>query len=325
MKRRTLIAVSVATALGALTLAPAALAQAYPVKPVRVIVPYPAGGIVDLMTRAVTDRLSGKLGQPVVVEAKPGASTSIGTDTVAKADPDGYTLLMATLAFAVAPQITKVPWDPVKDFTGVAHMGVVANIVAVHPSLGVKDLKGLVALAKAKNGQLNYMNPGNGSSPHVSAELFQQVHDVRLTSINYKGVPTSIPDFLRGAVPFGFFPYSTIVAHVRSGKAVAIAIASPVRHKQFPDLPTMSEQGFKSSQVNSWYAFAAPKNTPAAIVDRLNKDINDILNDPETVTAVDRIGGTIVAGWTPQQTTQMFADEGKRWAGVIEKAGIKAQ
>lgn len=309
----------------ALTLPCLAFAQAYPSKPVRVIVPYPAGGIVDLMARAVCEGLGAKLGQSVIIEPRPGADASIGTDAVAKAEPDGHTLLVATLVLGVNPNLAKVPWHPVNDFEGVAHIGVVANIAAVHPSLGVKDIQSFLGLARSRPGQINYMNPGNGSSPHVSAELLQQVNGIQLTSINYKGVPPAIPDFLAGTVPFGFFPFATIASHLRSGKAQAIGIASPVRHKQFPDIPTMAEQGFETSQVNSWYAIAAPKKTPRAVIDRLNREINQLLTEEETIARVDKIGGTVIGGWTPQQTTKMFAEEFARWGEVARKAGLAAK
>ena len=302
-----------------------AFAQAYPSKPVRIVVPYPAGGIVDLMARAVTDGLGARLGQPVLVEAKPGADGSIGTEAVARADPDGHTLLLATLALTVNPHLNKVPWHPVNDFEGVAHVGVVANIAAVTPSLGPKDLASLVALARAKPGQINYMNPGNGSSQHVSAELLQQVNNIKLTPIPYKGVPPAIPDFLAGTVPFGYFPFAVIAPHIRSGKAQAIGIASPVRHKQFPDLPTLAEQGFESSQVNSFYAFVVPKKTPRAVIERLNKEINAVLAGEEAIAKVDKFGGTVIAGWTPQQTSKLIADEYSRWAEVVRKAGLEAK
>ena len=302
-----------------------ALGQAYPSKPVRIIVPYPAGGIVDLMARSLSDGLAARLGQPVIVESRPGADGSIGTDAVAKADADGHTLLMATLAVAVNPHLSKVPWHPVNDFEGVAHVGVVANIAAATPSLGVKDMKSFIAYAKSRPGQVNYVNPGNGSSPHVSTELLQQVNDIKLTSINYKGIPPAIPDFLNGTVPFGFFPFATIAPHIRAGKANAIGIASPARHKQFPDIPTLGEQGFERSQVNSWYAIAVPKKTPRAVIERLNADLNAVLAQEDTIGRVDRIGGSVIAGWSAEQTSKMIADEYARWAEVIAKAGLSAK
>ena len=312
--------------LGLVLLLPClALAQAYPSKPVRIIQPYPAGGIVDLMARSMSDALASKLGQPVIVEPRPGADASIGTEAVAKSEPDGHTLLLATLALAVNPHLNKVPWHPVEDFEGVAHVGVVANVAAVSPSLGVKDMKGFVALAKAKPGQINYVNPGNGSSPHVSTELLQQINEIKLTSINYKGIPPAIPDFLSGTVQFGFFTLPTIGPHLRSGKAQALGIALPVRNKQFPEIPTLTEQGFLSSQVNSWYAIVVPKKTPRAVIERLNKDLNTVLGEEDTIGRIEKLGGTVIAGWTPQQTTKMIADEFARWADVTQKAGLSAK
>jgi tripartite-type tricarboxylate transporter receptor subunit TctC len=302
-----------------------ALAQAYPTKQVRIIQPYPAGGIVDLMARSMSDALASKLGQSVIVEPRPGADASIGTEAVARSEPDGHTLLLATIALAVNPHLNKVPWHPLDDFEGVAHVGVVANVAAVTPSLGVKDMKGFVALAKAKPGQINYVNPGNGSSPHLSTELLQQINEIKLTSINYKGIPPAIPDFLSGTVQFGYFTLPTIGPHLRSGKAQALGIALPVRNKQFPEIPTLTEQGFLSSQVNSWYAIVVPKKTPRAVIERLNKDLNAVLAEEDTIGRIEKLGGTVIAGWTPQQTTKMIADEFARWAEVTRKAGIAAK
>jgi tripartite-type tricarboxylate transporter receptor subunit TctC len=302
-----------------------AFAQAWPTKTVRIIQPYPAGGIVDLMARSMTEGLASKLGQPVLVEPRPGADASIGTEAVARSEPDGHTLLLATIALAVNPHLSKVPWHPVDDFEGVAHVGVVANVAAVTPSLGIKDMKGFVALAKAKPGQINYVNPGNGSSPHLSTELLQQINEIKLTSINYKGIPPAIPDFLSGTVQFGFFTLPTIGPHLRSGKAQAIGIALPERNKQFPEIPTLTEQGFLSSQVNSWYAIVVPKKTPRAVIERLNKDLNAVLGEEDTIGRIEKLGGTVIAGWTPQQTTKMIADEFARWADVAKKAGLTAR
>lgn len=309
----------------AMSLSPNARAQGFPSKPLRIIVPYPAGGIVDLMARSVSDGLATRLGQPVIVEARPGANASIGTEVVARSDPDGHTLLMGTLALAVNPHLSQVPWHPVDDFIGVAHVGIVANIAAVPASLGVTDLKSFIALARSRPGEINYVNPGNGSSPHVSTELLQQLNGIRLTSVPYKGVPPAIADFLAGAVPFGFFTVPTVVAHVRSGKARAIAIASPLRHKDLPDVPTMIEQGFESSQVNSWYAFTVPKKTPRAAVERLSAELNAVLATEEAVARVEKVGGTVVAGWSVERTTKMIADEYLRWGEVTRKAGIAAK
>ena len=222
------------------------------------------------MARAVGDGLGTKLGQPVIVEPKLGADASIGTDAVGKAEPDGHAVLMATIALAVNPNLSKVPLHPVNDFEGVVHIGFVANVAAVSPSLGVWDLKSFIELARAKPGQINYVNPGNGPSPHVSAELLQIVNGIKFSWINYKGMPPAIPDFLTGTVPFGLFPFGTIAGQTCSGKAQATGIASPVRHKHFPEIPTMAEQGYAGSQMNSWCALAALKKAPRAAIERLS-------------------------------------------------------
>lgn len=320
MQRRTLI-LSAAGALGAF--ASAANAQGFPRKPLRIIVPFPPGGSNDLFARAISDKLATRLGQPVVVETKPGASGSIGTDLVAKSEPDGHTLLLASSATAVAPALMKTPWDPTKDLVGVAYLGVTPNIVAVHPSLGVNNLRELVALAKARNGELNYVNPGNGTSPHLGAEVFQHVNHIKLTAIAYKGAPPSVPDFVAGRVLVGFYPFGVIVGMVRSGRARAIAIAGQTRSRQLPDVPTMSEQGFESSQVDAWFALMAPAGTPASVLQRINTETTAVLADPTTVAALENIGGGDVPPWSVQQTNDMIVRDVRRWAEFIPKAGIK--
>ncbi len=324
MKRRTLLASSVAGLLSAFVSRPA-LSQAFPRRPVRIVVPFPAGGSNDLIARAVSERLAIRLGQPVVIESRPGASGSIGTDYVAKSEPDGHTLLLGSLSTAVAPALMKTPWDPVRDFVPVGYLGVTPNIVAVHPSLEVSDLKGLVALARQKPGQINYVNPGNGTSPHLGAEVFQFVNQVKFSPVSYKGAPPSVTDFLAGTVPVGFYPFGVIVGMVRAGRARAIALASPARTRQLPDLATMTEQGFESSLVNSWFAIMAPAATPLPVVERLHAEINAVLADPATVTAMEAFGGAAVPARTRQQTADMIARDVKRWADFIPKAGIKVE
>lgn len=324
MKRRTLMASSMAGAVAAFVAGPA-LPQSFPRRPVRIVVPFPAGGSNDLVARAVSDRLAARLGQPVVIESRPGASGSIGTDYVAKSEPDGHTLLLGSLPTAVAPALMKTPWDPVKDFAAVGYLGVTPNIVAVHPSLEVTDLKGLVALARQKPGQINYVNPGNGTSPHLGAEVFQFVNQVKFTPVSYKGAPPSVTDFVAGQVPLGFYPFGVIVGMVRSGRARAIALASPARSRQLPDVPTMTEQGFESSLVNSWFAIMAPAATPQPVLERLHADLTAVLADPATVTAMEVFGGGAVPAWTRQQTDDMVARDVRRWAEFVPRAGIKGE
>ncbi len=323
MKRRVFVHAA-AGAVAALA-SGAPLAQSFPTKPIRIVVPFPAGGSNDLIARAISDRLGARLGQAVVIESRPGASGSIGTDLVAKAEPDGHTLLLASLPTAVAPALMKTPWDPVKDLVGVAYLGVTPNIVAVHPSLGVNNLRELVALAKARNGQLNYVNSGNGTSPHLGAEVFQFLNGVKLTPVNYKGAPPSVTDFVAGSVPVGFYPFGVIIGMVRAGRAKAIAIAGPVRTRQLPDVPTMAEQGFESSLVNSWFALMAPAGTPQAVIQRLNAETVAVLAEPAVVTAMENLGGAAVPAWTAQQTADMIVKDVRRWAELVPKAGIRGE
>ena len=242
-------------------LAAPAFSQAPGSKPLRIVVPYPVGGIVDLMARTVSDGLSQKLGIPVIVDARPGANSAIGTEAVARSDPDGRTLLMATFAFAVTPHLQKVSFDPLADFVGVAYMGEAVSVATVHPSVGVKDVKSFIQLAAAKPGEINFMVPGTGSSFTFSAILLQHVNNIKLTAINYKGVPQAVPDLLANRLQFGFFPPPLVTQFIAEGKLQAIGVTAPNRLRQLPAVATLTEQGFKTSQVNSWYAFAAPAKT----------------------------------------------------------------
>jgi tripartite-type tricarboxylate transporter receptor subunit TctC len=260
-----------------------------------------------------------------VIESKPGASGSIGTDLVSKSEPDGHTLLLASLPTAVTPALMSTPWDPVKDLVGVAYLGVTPNIVVVHPSLGVNNLRELVALAKSRSGELNYVNSGNGTSPNLGAEVFQYVNGIKLTPVNYKGAPPSVPDFVAGLVQVGFYPYGVIIGMVRSGRAKAIAVASPVRLRDLPEVSTMSEQGFEGSLVNSWFALMAPARTPQAVIQKLNAETIAVLADPAVVTAMENLGGTAVPAWTAQQTNSMIANDVRRWADLVPKARIKGE
>jgi tripartite-type tricarboxylate transporter receptor subunit TctC len=300
-------------------------AQGFASRPLKIVVPYPAGGIVDLMARTVSDRLAAKLGMPVIVEAKPGGNTAIGTEAVARAEPDGRTLLLATSALVVTPHIQKVPWNPISDFVGVAYMGQVAAVAAVHPSITAKDIKSFIGIAKSKRDQINYVAPGTSSSFTLSVLLLEQVNDIKLMPIEYRGVPQAIPDLLAGRVQFGFFPAPLVAQFVVEGKLNALSVTGPARLKQLPDVPTMEEQGYDNSQVISWYSFAAPAKTPKAEIDRLNVALNEILEEPAVITKIEDIGGTVISGWTPAETTRLYADDFVRWGDIFRKAGIKPE
>ena len=215
-------------------------AQSFPTKPIRIIVPFPAGGIVDLMARTLSDKLAAGLGQPVLVEARPGANASLGTEAVAKADADGHTLILATLSHVTTPALARTPWHPTRDFAGVAVMGHVANVAVVNPELPVKTLREFVDYTKARPGKVNFINAGAGTSQTMSAELFKRNAGLDMVGIGYKGFPPAIPDILAGQVHFSFIPFGVASPHIASGKLRALAVASPSRSRMFPNVPTMA-------------------------------------------------------------------------------------
>ncbi len=302
-----------------------ASAQWSPSKPIRIIVPFPAGGIVDLMARTVSDRLTASLGQPVLVEARPGANGSIGIDAVAKAEPDGHTILLATLSNATLPAFVNVPWNPTRDFAGIAMMGEVPNLIVVPSTLEPKTLKEFVEYAKARPGVLNYANGGNGTSPTLGVERLKKTTGIQLLGVGYKGFPPVIPDLISGQLHFSMVPFALAAPHVKSGKLRALAVASPVRNKQFPDVPTMAEAGYPDSPVISWYAFVAPAATPRPVIDRLNREIAKALAEPDVITRIESIGGSAMAAGKPGEVDAMLAREVEFWTKFIKETGLKIE
>jgi tripartite-type tricarboxylate transporter receptor subunit TctC len=318
MRLRTLLAGAGLAAISQL-----ACAQDFPTRPLRIVVPYPAGGVVDLLARTVNEKLSADLRQPVIVEARPGANGSIATDAVAKSAPDGHTLLLTALSHAINPSLSKVPWHPVRDFAGVAMMGEAVILLAVTSSLPAKTLPELIAHAKAKPGELNYGHPGKGTPVHVSTELFMRQTGIKLTAVGYRGVPPTIIDFISGRLHVGFFPVGQIAPHVESGKAHALAVVAPTRLKQFPDVPTMAEIGFDPSHVvRPWFGFLVPKRTPRAVVDRLHAGIAKALADPHVRAAIERLGNVAIPPDTPEGVDKLLADEFERWRKLVAETGM---
>jgi tripartite-type tricarboxylate transporter receptor subunit TctC len=301
-------------------------AQAWaPTKPVRIIVPFPAGGIVDLMARTVSDKLAAGLGQPVLVEARPGAMGSIGTEAGARAEADGHTITLATLSHATLPAFIKVPWHPSKDFAGVAMLGQVPNLVVVPNDLPPKTLREFVDYAKARPGQLNYANGGNGTSQTLGVELLKKNAGIDLVAIGYKGYPPVVPDLITGRLQFAMMPFGVAAPQVKAGKMRALAVVAPGRSNQLPDVPTMAEAGFAESPVISWYAFVAPAATPKAAVQRLNAEIAKALADPEVVSRVEAVGGSPLPAGAPAEVDAMIAREVERWAKFIRDTGLTIQ
>jgi tripartite-type tricarboxylate transporter receptor subunit TctC len=320
-KRPFAAALAAAIALAA----PLAQAQQFPSKPLRIVVPFPAGGIVDLMARAVNDKLGAQLGQQVLVDSRPGANASIGTEAVVKSDPDGHTILLATLSTVTTPALSRTSWHPTRDLAGVAMMGHVANVAVVHPSLPVQTLREFVDFAKARPGKLNYINAGIGTSPTMGAELFKRNAGIDVVGVGYKGFPPAIPDMLSGQIQFSFMPFGVAAPHVRGGKLRLLAVAAPARNKQFPDAPTMAEAGFADSQVISWYAFMVASATPRAVVNRLNAEFAKTLADPDVVARVEKIGGELLPAGKPEEVDAMVAKDLERWVKLVKETGLKLE
>jgi tripartite-type tricarboxylate transporter receptor subunit TctC len=288
------------------------------------VVPFPAGGPTDVMTRVISEKLGAALGQPVVVENKPGASGTIGSQYVAKSEPDGYTLLMATgSTHSIAPYVQKVPYDPRKDFTPIVYVGYATTILLVSPKLGVNTVQQLIDLAKREPGKLNYASSGVGSVSHVTSEMFANMAGIRLTHVPYKGTEQSITDLMSGQVAMLFDNVMTAKAHIHSGRLKGIAISSRERSSLVPDLPTVAESGVPGFDSSNWFGIFGPANLPPPIVERVNAEMNRILRDPAVKEKFYQLGFDITGG-TPAEFARVVEREGERWKKVIETAHVKA-
>lgn len=266
MRRRTFVTAAAASALAA----PAVRAQAWPAKEIRFLVPYPGGGIVDIVTRSVAEPMAEILGKPIVVEPKPGGNSILATEMAARAPADGYTWVMATISHVVVPHLQQAPFDPLKDFQGVALVAVANSVAVVNPELPVKSLAELAAYGKANPGKLNYLNPGNGSSIHLTGELLKVRAGFDMTSVAYRGLPPGIPDLIEGRLQVAFLSVPLCLSHIRAGKMRALAFVGDARHAELPDVPTFAEAGYGDAQVMSWYTIAVPAKTPPDVVARIN-------------------------------------------------------
>ena len=318
---RSLVAFSVA----ALFAAPAAaLAQAYPERPIRVIVPYAPGGGTDITTRTVAVRLAESLKSPVVVDNRPGAAGNIGKETAARATPDGYTLLTAGLSFAVNPSLfSKLGYHPVKDFEPISLIATAPLIVVVHPSVPATSIKELVALARAKPGSLNYASGGIGTGNHVAGELFKYMTKVDIVHVPYKGGGPALADVVAGHVQILFNTTTSTVPFTKSGKLRALAITGAQRSPGMRDLPTVAESGVPGFDVAVWFGLVAPARTPRAVIDTLNVAIVRITRMPEAREQFAAQGADPV-GSTPAQFAQHIRTEVEKWAKVAKAAGLKA-
>jgi tripartite-type tricarboxylate transporter receptor subunit TctC len=300
-------------------------AQSWPMRPIKMVVPFPAGGPTDVMTRVLAEKLSQALGQPVIVENKTGAGGSIGADFVAKSAPDGYTLVMATgSTHSVGPYLNKLPYDPNRDFTPIIYVGYASSILLVSPKLGVNNVGELIELAKKDPGRLNYATSGIGSVAHLTSEMFASMAGIKLTHVPYKGTQLSITDIANGQVAMLFDNVMTGKPHVDSGRLKGIAISSRERSTIVPHLPTVAESGLPGFDSWNWFGIFGPAGMPAAIVTRVNAEMNRILQDPAVRTRFHGLGFEVTGG-TPAEFTAVMQSEAQRWSKVIRDANVKAE
>jgi tripartite-type tricarboxylate transporter receptor subunit TctC len=303
--------------------APAA-AQAYPNKPVKVVVPFAAGGAVDILTRVLGDKLQSVLGQPIVVEPVTGAGGNIGSAAVAKAAPDGYTLLMATTGtHTINPGLYKnMPFDAIKDFEPITLIASVPNLLVVHPDVPAKSVKELIALAKAQPGKLSFASFGHGTSNHLSGELLKTVAGIDVTHVPYKSAPQAVLELVGGQVSFAFVNAPLALPQVRAGKLRALAVTGAQRSPAVPELPTMKEAGL-DFVVESWYGLMAPAGTPEPVIRKIFADTVGVLKKPEMAEAFAARGADVQVSASPGEFAKLVAAEKARWADVIAKSGAK--
>ena len=322
--RRTFLAAA-AGALG-LAAAPSLAQDAYPNKPIRIIVPFTAGGIVDSIARTIGEKMATKYGQAVIVENKVGAGGAIGTDYVAKSPADGYTLLLVSPGYAVAPSLQKgVTWNPVRDFKSIAGIGVVPNVIVVHPDLPVKSMAAFIELAKKSSTPLTYATAGIGTSNHLAGELLAQEAGIKLTHVPYKGQPDALNDLLAGRVNMMPLTAALAMQHVKAGKLRALAVTTATRSGAAPELPTVAEAArLPNYEVGTWFGLAAPAKVPDSLIRKLGADVAEILAMPDVKTKLEGMGMELA----PQRGPDFDAfvnREFTKWGAVIKKAGMEPQ
>jgi tripartite-type tricarboxylate transporter receptor subunit TctC len=312
-----------AAALALLVASAPAIAQGYPAGPVRVIVPFPPGGGVDGAGRLISQKLSEVLGKQFVVDNRPGANGMIGSELAARSSKDGYTLMVNGANFVTTPSLySKVTYDPVKDFEPVSLVALAPNVLVVHPSLPVKSVKGLVALARARPGQVNFAGSGSGSTPHLAAELFNTLANVQMIHVPYRGTGPAIVGLMSGEASVMFMPTTNAVPLVKAGRLRALAVTSLERMPAMPELPTVSESGLKGYESSQWYGVLAPAGTPADVLSLLNAHIAKIMQAADMKQRL-KSEGLIAVGGTREQFAAHIKSEMTKWAKVIRESGAK--
>ena len=301
-----------------------AWAQTYPTRPVRLIVRTPPGGPQDILARLIGQWLSERLGQPFIIESRPGAGTNIGTEAVVKAPPDGYTLLLINAASAInATLYDKLNFNFMRDIAPIAGITREPLVMQVNPSVPAKTVPEFIAYAKANPGKLNMASGGNGAPSHIAGELFKMMTGVNMVHVPYRGAAPALTDLLGGQVQVYFGPMPASIEHIKAGKLRALAVTTATRSDVLPDVPTVGEF-LPEYEASTWYGIGAPKNTPVEIIEKLNKEINAALADPKMKARLADLGGTVFSG-SPANFGKFIADETEKWAGVVKFAGLKPE
>ena len=319
MRTRTLITLGLFVAA-----TPSAFAQSYPAKPVRLLVGFAPGGGTDIVARVLAQKLSEWWGQQVVVENRAGATGTIAADLVAKAPADGYMLLMGHVnSNAIAPTLfKKLPYDAVKDFASVTYVGYVPNVLTVHPSLPTKTVKELIALAKTRAGELTCASSGTGSTQHLALELFMTLTGVKIIHVPYKGSGQAIVDLLAGQVQMNFDTMPLVLDHIKANRLRALAVTTPKRAEQLPNIPTLEETGLKGFEMTNWYGVVAPGATPRDIIAKINADINKALADPGVRKRLAEVG-TEIGGGTPESFDAFVKTEIAKYTKLVKAANVQ--
>ena len=302
-----------------------ASAQQYPWRPVRFVVPFSPGGSVDTLARTFSPKLADALGQQIVVDNRPGGNGDIGMLIVARAPADGHTIVLGYIAnLAIAPSLqAKMPYDPVKDFAPITQPASSPNVLTAHPSVPAKNLKELIALAKASPGKLSFASTGVASVGHLTGELINNLAGIKITHVPYKGSGQAVTDILGGHVNIMYSGFSSTLAHIKAGKLRALAVTGPKRSPALSEVPTIAEQGFPGVEATAWYGVLAPAGTPKPVITRLHGDLVKILRQPDVVQRLDGLGFEIAAT-TPEQFGAYIRSEIKKWAKVVKASGAKA-
>jgi tripartite-type tricarboxylate transporter receptor subunit TctC len=298
--------------------------QAYPTKPVRIVVGFVPGGGSDFIARLVSTRLSEVFGRPVLVENRPGAGAAIATEHVARSPADGYTLLLASAGpFGIIPSLAaKTRYDPIKDFDPITLVVIMPFVMTVHPSLPVKNIKELIALARARPGQLNFGSPGHGTTNHLSGEMLKFMAKIDMVHVPYKGVAAAVTDVVAGHIQVLSGDLTTLMPHVKAGKLRALGVTSSKRSTLVPDLPTISESGVPGYDSSGWFGIVAPAGTPSAVIERLNAEIVKAITTPESRERLGTLGGDVIANSPAEFAAHIRTDHAK-WAKLINATGLK--